>query len=329
MWRPLVCLSIFLGLAGSARSQVEPRKPASPPDQSLQSGSEEITPSHVFQQVTLLRAELELIRLEMGKPGVAPPLIRVEKAAPREVYFQALTLFRKTDRLAFEHTRERSGEPVPPEEQIRPIHVRALVDAALKRVQRVKESLAISETVKKPALETGIEPSGVFNDIVAANREINQLLEQQFAPGDVYQQTTVAIAYLSRLLDSLGGISTPPQPPAFERRKRPADVYRKLISCFGQIREIGNLSGIGMLDLEVDESRVESAEPSDVYDVASLLVSELAHLHGHRADAKPPRKVYNPGRKLPSHVYQRLGILHSQIEELHKIARNNPDWLED
>ena len=289
----------------------------------------EITPAHVFQQVALIRSEINLIRLEMGKPEVDPPPVKAEQAAPREVYFQAVTLFRKTDRLAFENTRGRIEEPPMPPGKIQPADVRAMVDTAIERVRSVKETLAITEQSVMPPLEPDIEPSLVFNAIIAASRELNQLLDQRFAPSDVYQQVTIAVAYLSRLLDEPGEISTPPEPPPFERRKRPADVYRKLVHCFDEIHGVGKVSGINMLDLEVDEKLLENVEPSDVYDIASLLVSELAHLHQQRAKAAPPRKVYNPGKKLPSDVYQRIGILCGQMDTLKKKVAANPEWLKD
>ena len=67
--------------------------------------------------------------------------------------------------------------------------------------------------------------------------------------------------------------------------------------------------------------------PSDVYDVASLLVSELAYLHARLPNAGAPRSSYNPGDKLPSHVYQRAGMLERQLSELNKWVEGSPDWL--
>ena len=73
-----------------------------------------------------------------------------------------------------------------------------------------------------------------------------------------------------------------------------------------------------MLALEVEAEELAVVTPSDVYDVASLLVAELAHLHRQFPDAEPPHETYYPGRKFPSHVYQRVGILESQLIELEK-----------
>jgi hypothetical protein len=314
MLRLFLCVLITVSLSFHAAAQEESAGPAV--EKERQIGEEEISPSDIFQLAARLRNEIELIRLEMGKPESGPPVFQVENAAPREVYFQALTLFRKADRLAFEHTREQIDEPVAPEKKIRQADVYAIVELALDRVERVKETLNIPEPAELPPVDPAIDPSQVLNSIVAANRELNHLLDQQFAPGDVYWQVSVAIAYASRLLDTPGEVSTPPEAPALERRKRPADVYRKLVECFGQIREIGESSGVPMLKLVVAEQQVERAAPSDVYDVASLLVSELAHLHELRAQTHSPRQVFNPGRKLPSDVFQRTGILCRQMEIL-------------
>ncbi|MFT5471288.1 MAG: hypothetical protein ACI8UO_006421 [Verrucomicrobiales bacterium] len=297
--------------------------------QAQSEASADKTPAHVYQEVALLRAELELIRLEMGKGEVETPPFRVEKAEPREVYFQALTLFQKANRLAFEHTHEQIDKPKPPQGGIAPKHVFMVVTAALERVRTVKTALGISDEAEAPAIDAAKEPSDVFNSIVSANRELNRLLDRKYAPGDVYQEVTLAIAYLSRLLDSPGEVSSPPEPPTFERRKRPEDVYEKLVGCFGEVRAIGEMSGVPMLNLLVEADQIAGAEPSDVYDIAALLVSELDHLHTESGEAAPPRKVFNPGRKLPSHVYQRIGIVCSQMEQLLRKVEENPDWLKD
>ena len=69
--------------------------------------------------------------------------------------------------------------------------------------------------------------------------------------------------------------------------------------------------------------------PSDVYSMATLLVSELTYLHMQVDDFEPPIRTYYPGSKLPSHVYQRVGILEAQLTELEKRVGLTPDWLQD
>lgn len=91
----------------------------------------EIKPSDVFAHVALLRDELELVRSELGKPKNTRPEIEVVDVAPRGVFFQAQTLFRKADDLCFEVARHRATPPGIPKGEIRPEHVWLVVDAAL------------------------------------------------------------------------------------------------------------------------------------------------------------------------------------------------------
>ncbi len=289
-----------------------------------------VTPAEVYQSVAVLRGEVNLIRLEMGKPVVEPPIIQVRNAAPREVYFEAISLFQKANRLGVEITGEQVEEPVMAKGELEPGHVLKVVKESLKRLALVKAELNIPEETKEPPVEENIDPSQVFNAIMSANRELNQLLDRRFAPGDVFLQVSVAIAYAARLLDEPEGqLSTPPPPPPLERRKRPADVYRGLVVSFESIRKIGELSGVEMLSFKVDEEQLIKAEPNDVYDMATLMVAELAYLHSLRSNARPPRKAYYPGSKLPSEVFQRIGILGAQMEMLRLRVEENPDWLKN
>ena len=82
-----------------------------------------------------------------------------------------------------------------------------------------------------------------------------------------------------------------------------------------------------MAKLEIDEATCLQMKPADVYDVASLMVAELNHLHSRLPSGKPPRQVFAPGRKFPSHVYQRVGLLEVQLEQLEKLVRKSPGWL--
>ena len=66
------------------------------------SGAKEIEPPDVYQNTLVIRAELEEIRNFMGRPIEWRPEIKVHGAQPREVFFQAITLWVKTNRLCRE-----------------------------------------------------------------------------------------------------------------------------------------------------------------------------------------------------------------------------------
>ena len=288
----------------------------------------QIKPPDVFRHVALVRAELELIRREMGKSVYDRSELGVSGAAPREVYFQALTLFERSNRLSFDWTRETVPAPARPKGQLDPGDVWQVVDAALKRLAVVKVRLGITQTSVAPPLDRTKTPTDVFRSIVQANRQLNIMLDRQFSPSDVYQEVTKAIGYTSRLLAHFPG-QRMPEAPTFERGKRPADVYRRLLGCFERVRKIGALSNVPILEVSVEDAEVARATPSDVYDIAALIVSEVSQLHKLLEGAKPPREAHYPGRKLPSHVYQRAGILEAQLVRLEALVATKPSWLGD
>ncbi len=78
--------------AGLETQDREAVAPATGETASNQARTGQIAPADVFVHVALLRSELDLIRSEMGKPRDDRPELPVSDAAPREVFFQALTL---------------------------------------------------------------------------------------------------------------------------------------------------------------------------------------------------------------------------------------------
>lgn len=286
-----------------------------------------IKPADVYQLVEQTARELAAIRFITGQPSNEQHAIRVTNAAPREVYFQALTLFRKVDRLSFEHTRKREAEPEVPNHAITPADVHAVVASSLARLRSIRRELGADEPPAASSAAPETTPTDVFVALVQVNRQLNLLLEKRFAPSDVFEQVTQGVGYAARLLEHFEDAVLVPEAPPLEPGRTPPDVYRRLVDCYQRLQAIAENSGLSALDLHPDENTITRASPSDVYDIASLLVAELAHLHQQRPDAAPPRKVYYVGRKFPSHVYQRAAILEQQLIQLEALSLSHPDWL--
>jgi hypothetical protein len=288
--------------------------------------AEQIQPADVFLRVTQLRQEVEQLRYEMGKP-VSAFEFEVRNAAPREVYFQALTLFRKADQLAFEQTGDRVEMPKPPRGAVHPKDVLAMVTAAQQRIRAVKEKLEIKEPASTPVRDPTKTPTDVFRAIVQANQQLNALLDFPFVPSDVLQQVQRASGLAMLLASRLGNADFPRELPEFQRGKRPPEVYRQLLTCLTQIHKIVKKSDLKILDIEIADEAIEQATPSDVYDLASVLVAELAYLRQLHPHTEPPPLVFYPGRKFPSHVHQAARLLEQQLSWLQQQVSENPDWL--
>lgn len=291
---------------------------------------DEIISADVLARIQLVQEEIEKIRFEMGKPKSKNLHMAVTEASPREVYFQVMTLFQKVDQLCFEQTRQRGESPeISSVAAIRPRHVWQVANAALEQLRLVKEEFKLREKSQEKLQKESTSPTEVFQAIVQANRQLNLMLDQRFSPSDVFQQVSLAMSYTSSLLASFSEFNRIPDSPSLERGKRPVDVYWRLVHCFQLVKEIGNLSGLQILELNPRIDEDEVVEPSEVYDIASLVVSELAFFHSQLREAKPQRKVYYPGRKFPAHVYQRVGILEAQLVKLKKHVEVHPNWLKN
>jgi len=287
-----------------------------------------IEPPDVFVHVAIVRNELEFIRREIGKPKSSKSEMVIAGAYPREVFFQALTLFRKANALCFELTRQQLPIPNVPNGEIQPTDVWMIVNAALERVEHVKMKLGIHEKSRQPDREDAKTPTDVFRSLVEANRQLNLLLDDQFSPAEVFQQVTSAVGYASRLLAQFPSATRFPAAPPFEGGKYPADVFKRLMECYQKLQAITKLSKLEMLTLDSGHVATHDVTPSDVYDLATLVVSELAYLHSRVADLKRPENAYYPGRKYPAHVWQRAGILVLQLEQLQRMVETHPNWLD-
>jgi hypothetical protein len=147
-------------------------------------------------------------------------------------------------------------------------------------------------------------PSDVLVTLLHATRELSRALERPFAPGDVYGVVALASAYAARM----GGRS-----PAttVERGRRPADCYIQLERCLNLTTGLIAKQNQPAL---AERGAVADVQPGDVYDLAMLVLGEIAFLHslGSHAAVHP----YEPmpgGQRLPSHVHQLARILEAQL----------------
>ena len=242
----------------------------------------------------------------------------------------ALALFRKADRLSFELTGDEmfSLPLIASVAQIRPGHVLRVLDAASAEITNVKQELGITETVASPVREPSRVPSDVLGQCFSVNRVLNLLLEQPFSPSDVFQQLHVARDLLKGLVLGLGGDPESIPVPAYERRRRPTDVFGSLLGTFETLRTAAVSSGLEMLKIKSGLTASDEIVPGDVFDVASLVLAEVAYLHGHLGNPAVSEifASHHLGRKLPSHCFQiaqHLGLLAKQFAGL---AEKQSDW---
>ncbi|MGO8753383.1 MAG: hypothetical protein ACLQNE_46195 [Thermoguttaceae bacterium] len=312
----IVALALGVGMAAAIFSQAK-------------AGKRETQPGDVFAHVGLLSAEVELVRREIGAPKESRPAVVVDGAQPRDNYFQALSLSRKVQRLCSDLTGDDGVFPpsAPAPDLTKPADVLAVVDATLSNARRVKAHLRISELSREPPLDDSKTPSDVFRSIVHLNRQFSLMLDTRPTPSGVYERLTEAVVTANRLLARFPGAAEVKTPP-FDRGRAPADVHARLMRCMDQVHLI--MKHLGPTTLEVDwKLAPEQVAPSDVYDLAMLLLAELRYLESRipRTPGSPALTDIPPGRKLPAHNFQRAGLIEAQLVEIRKQIEANPDSL--
>jgi hypothetical protein len=275
----------------------------------------DIQPAQCHARARRVLAEVGLIRDEMGRSEDTRPLPEITGAAPREVYFEALALWRKADRLAHEVGGATRGAPPPTPAltAIVPGHVLGVIDAALLRLDDAKVRIGLGAGAPEPAIEADRQPADVLVTLVKANRELSRVLERPFTPSDVFQQVSLAAAYAARIAQARGVWS--PSPAAYERRRRPADCYERLEVCLSLAGSAIERAGHRSLH---ERGAPSDVLPGDVFDLACLVVGELAFLHAVTPNALPVH-AFEPtwnGHRLPAHVDQLARTLEGQLKTL-------------
>lgn len=269
-----------------------------------------ILPMHCHALARRLVAEARAIREEMGRLEDARPLPEISGAEPRDVYFEACAAWRKAQRLASEVGADafRMVPPTPRLQALTPGHVHRLLEGVLAQIDDIKARLGMTEKLATDAPEAGRQPSDVLVTLVRLNRELSRSLERPFTPSDVYATVSLASAYAERL-----GANVPAAP--FERRLQPAQCYAQLEACLTRASALIGKRGEKTL---AARGTPPDVLPGDVFDLAHLVLGELAFLHAITPDAAPLHAFEPPvaGHRLPAHVHQLARTLEAQLASL-------------
>jgi len=293
---------------------------------------DEITSEHTCARVGQVLAEIEALRLETGRTRDARVPMQVRDASPREVFYHARTVHRKADQLVV----ELGGESVAaPDAEIRararPADVLKVLDSARARLAEARRRLRIEGDTSVPELpgplirDAGKTATDVLNGCLLASRQLNTMLAHAFASAEAHELLVRAESLCAGLL-AQHGLEMPPT-PAFERRKFPREVFEELWQACEMLQQVVHDSKLSALQL--DRGFVGEL-PTDVYDIASLIVSELEYLASFLRQPAIPRAQAAPlPRVLPAHNFQRARRLRVGIALLAGAVRGRPDWLQE
>jgi hypothetical protein len=297
---------------------------AESPGSRITSTDTETTPRDVYIELQRVSQMINKIGAHMGitQPDILN--ITVKNAAPHDVYFQARTLALKANRLSFELLRRDSPAPPLPKREVRPEEVRMMVIEAQRAIHDISMEFDLKQFHPIPEIAEEISPSDVFMATTTANRYLNALLERRFAPEEVYSVVNFAISYASNMLAEYPGAMRIPERPPYSKEKRPLDVYYRLYDCLQLIDQIYQIQGLEILEIDITAIQKDHITPSDVLDMASLLVARLDFLSKKLNSRRQAREGCYPGRKFPSDVYQQAAVLQQQLLSLLSLMSSAP-----
>jgi hypothetical protein len=291
---------------------------------------EEITSEHTSARIGQILGEIEALRLDMGRHKDARVPMQVRGAAPREVFYFAETVHRKANQLCV----ELGASPVdPPRAAVTgracPADVLRVLDGVRERLAQARLYLHLEGDPPPPELpgplwrEAGKTPSDVLSGCLVASRQLNVMLASAFASRQGHELLIRSLGIAQKLLELHGATLPPPSP--FERRKFPRDVFQALWETCQAFYEA--LLGWGVKVVEVDRGFV-GEDPSDVYDLAALILSALEYVASFVPLTDAPRlEVRVPAPVLPAHNYQRARQLQAAIVALAGAVRAPSNWL--
>ena len=275
----------------------------------------QIDAAQLFKSVSELRSEIEQIRVVMGEPLPPTREFRIYDAVPRHVFYQAQTLFRKSNQFAQQMAGVSRQSPRPaPEGDIGAEDVLVVLNDTREQLGLVKSTLGIEGTVPESKPDRRKRTSDVLHAIIEAGRDINFISRRYDAWSTIYDRVLLAITYVGGALPEESRF--PPLPP-FESGKFPQDVINRILDCMELSRTPAEQHDVAVLRLESIRRTEVGATAIEVLDMATIVLSDLAELtYTMKAEDVPIPDYAHPNRVFPSHVFQLVGVLQAQLEIL-------------
>jgi hypothetical protein len=275
----------------------------------------------IYSLANRVADDVELIREVMGRPYDDSPRLPASEVTPLELFFTSRTLFRKANQLAQQlNLADATSAPPAPPEGVGVREIFELIDAASGQIGLVKQGLGITIELEPLRRQSGISITGIFMTIIDTNRQLNLLLDEPIQPADVFAQTDLVNSFAGGIIERLApGLEPIPLPP-FETHHTPAEVYSKLLRCLDLVNRIASrVEGASIMSLSSRRNIPDDIEPGHVYDIAVIIVADIATLATALGAGGASLDLPVPDRIFPTEVFQRASLLEQQlirIEEL-------------
>lgn len=273
--------------------------------QSLAAPGPKKTPSHVYQTVSNIGAELNLLHdANLSSPKSNAP--RYKGRRPRHVYQKAREVLIKVNTLRWLNGVSRVEIPQPPAREIVPGDVNVMVDASLQAVRGLRGIFGVSVKSRPAPLVTGKTPSDVYNNLARVSVMIDGLGIPSIVPNDVYRlmQTVMnEFAAIKRTRDSgtdVGGASK-------SKGKSPKHVYFKGLDLLKALKKLTANSNYSIAGgVKLIEQTSGNVSPGHVLDLIGNILAEVSAIKSRLGIKDAMVFAAPPSGKTPSDVFDSL-----------------------
>ncbi|MFI5343290.1 MAG: hypothetical protein ACHQUC_03620 [Chlamydiales bacterium] len=320
-----IILLILLPLVVQAQANTLAEKPL-PAD--LSKPERAITIVDLYRQCEGIHQLMNQLTFAMGKKSKLHPQLIIENAQPRDVLLQSISIYNKANRLAFEYTRQTNPEMSTTDvNQTHLENIWNVLHQTLLIFYRLQPILDIKQPIKIDMPRTPITLTEVSKLLIELNQQIDDMGWTQASPAETFGALTKAIYLAAALLADSPEPQEIPDAPAFERGKTPEQVYRRLLTIMNMINLISERQHIPSMSIRVENLQAENIHPSDVNDMTYFIIARLESFYYLAHKKNKEIEIYYHGWKLPSHIFQRAGILEIQVQHLFDTIKNHPAWL--
>ena len=281
----------------------------------------DVTPSHVYQAVSDLISEIEILRDAMGVtiyPVEAEPQ---EDRAPIHVYSKSLEVLEKISAAQRRLGMSPAKIGQIPVKEIRPKDVYKSVQISIVELRRMKDQLVIEDAARPAPFEGGKTPSLVYEHLGDASFLLDGLVGHPTDPNDVHTH----IVFLHEEMELIAAklkVALELDAPVVEGRKRMREVAQQVLRATFKV--INLQTRLGMDASGVPQMTLVRVSPAEVFEATNILLAEMVRIKAHLG-IDLPRSDHAPSRnKKPQDVFAQVLLL---IRNLDILARAADDYV--
>ena len=277
----------------------------------------EFSPSSVYQAVSDLQSEIEIVREAMGITDYPLEAEPAEDRAPIHVYAKILELRRKVSAAQRRLGMAPSKVDQMPVRELAPKDVYGVVQKALAEVRRIKDQLVIDEEIEPAPFEGGKTPSLVYQHVGDASFMMDGLVGHAIDISDVYENMMHLLGDMELVSTKLK-VAMELDPPEVKQRKRLKDVGQQIMR--GTFKLINLQTRLGMDASGVPEVTLVRVAPANLYDVINIMDAEMVRIKAHLGINLPHDETAAARNKKPRDLFALAVLVVRNLDRLAKAA---------